>query len=77
MQNSSGFTGYSIASVYPDLGNRMSDTMTTIVDPDEQERMSAIEPEKTISPAVNPQQKNQIWWMLLVVAGFILLFAKA
>jgi len=76
-QNFSGFGGYHAASIYPDMGSKVSDVMTTIVDPAEQESMSAIEPDKTVSPAVNPEHKTQIWILFAVMAGVILLFSKS
>lgn len=76
MKNSSGFHGYNAASLYPDMGDRVTDTMTTITDPEEQEKLSGIEPDKIVKPATNPDHKKGVWLALAVMVAFIFLFAK-
>lgn len=77
MQNNSGFHGYNVASLYPDMGNQFSDTMSTIPDPAEIEALSGMEPEKIVRPATNPAQKQGVWILLAVMVAFIFIFAKS
>lgn len=74
MKNSSGFYGYSVATVYPNMGDMMSQTMVTAVDPEEQEALSGIEPEKKVSSPVQAKTKNQVWMVLIGLIAFLFLF---
>lgn len=76
-QNYSGFGGYPIASIYPDMGDMMSQTMATIPDPDEQQALSGQEPNKTVKPAVSAKSRGQLWIALAVMVGLIFAFSKS
>lgn len=74
--NYSGFGGYPIASLYPDMGDMMNQTMATIPDPDEQESLSGQEPNSKVKPAVNPKSRTQLWIALAVIVGLVFAFSK-
>lgn len=74
MRNSSGFYGYSVAAVYPNMGDMMGNTMATVPDPEEIEALSGIEPEKKVTPAVEPGKKTNLWLVFGAVAVLLLVF---
>lgn len=74
MKNHSGFYGYSLASVYPNMGDGVSQTQATIPDPEEIEALSGQEPEKRVSPAVHSKTKGQIWMVLAALIVLLLIF---
>lgn len=74
MKNSSGFYGYSLASVYPDMGDQVTQTLATVPDVEEQEALSGQEPEKRVSPAVANKSRSQVWMVLIALVAIVFIF---
>lgn len=73
-QNHSGFVGYPAASIYPDMGDRVSQTMATAVDPEEQSSLSAQEPDRLVTTPVSSKTKSQTWMVFGALAVLIVIF---
>lgn len=74
MKNQSGFYGYSLASVYPDMGDGVTQTLASVPDAEEQSALSAQEPEKQIATPVNGKTKSQTWIVFAALALLVVVF---
>lgn len=75
MRNYSGFSGYPIASLYPDMGSMVTQTLQTVPDPEEQVSLSAQEPDKKVTPAVSSKSRNQVWIAIAILVGLVVAFS--
>lgn len=74
MQNTSGFHGYPMSSLYPEMGNGITQTMATVTDPEEQESLSGQETNYQVKPAVDDNKKSGIWWTVVVLVVLVFIF---
>lgn len=77
MTNHSGFYGFSIASIYPDMGNQVSQTLETVPDPEEQEELTAQEPTTKVKAPVSKSSKVSFWAVLIILVAGVFVFAKS
>lgn len=69
-----GFHGYGIASIYPNWGSGVNQNQETIMEPEEQALVADVG--KLAQPAVNPNNRKNIWIAVGVIVGVILLSSK-
>lgn len=71
-QNYSGFSGYSIANLYPNMGNKVTQNMETTPEPEEQQ--SYIQIDRPAQPSVSKQKKSNMMGLLIVAIVLLLAF---
>lgn len=72
--NYSGFGGYNIASVYPNMGSGVNQNMETTPEPGDQQVLTQSQDQAL--PAVDPKKKTNMLVVIGIIVGAILIFGK-
>lgn len=73
--NTAGFYGYSIASVYPNMGNGVTQTQETTPESDDQQVYTQVDG-PAAQPGVDKGTKMNMFILLAGMIGIIVLFSK-
>lgn len=72
--NYSGFSGYGISSVYPNMGNGVNQNLETAPEPDEQQTYTQVA--EVAQPGVDSKSKTNMLLFIGGIIAIIVLFSK-
>lgn len=75
MQNSSGFYGYNLSNLYPNMGSGVDQNKETAPEADDHEAYTQADAPAAL-PGVDKQTKSNILFLLLGMVGVIVLFSR-
>lgn len=72
--NHSGFTGYTMANIYPQWGSGVTQNLDTTPEPEEQ--VAYVSTDSPAQPAIDTKSKVNMWLLIGGLVILMILFSK-